>query len=155
MLVETKQYDRAIRTIHSTARWLHGRSNETFWEFFQDSREWDEDDSRREQVEGYIPHQHHPHQYTLPIEIRVGLGLSWLQLNNPDEAIVLQFEKTANEIQFRFLGKEDVSRYPEMFSEVARELQSAQIHSQALIFLSALECLDDVSLIRSRLKIGR
>lgn len=88
MMAKAKQPERAIQTIHSTSRWLHGRSSETFWDLVQDSREWDENDSRRAQVQGYIPHEHPPSQYTLPLEIRVLLGLSWLQINNPTEAMV-------------------------------------------------------------------
>ena len=60
----------SIRVIHSTSRWLRGRSSETFWDTFQDSREWDEDDTRRSQIAKYKPGEWNVSRYSLPMEIR-------------------------------------------------------------------------------------
>jgi|SRR5579859_1713627 len=78
----------SIRIIHSTSRWLRGRSSDTFWYSVTDSREWDEDDERRGQVDGYIPGKWSASRYTLPLEIRVRLGIAWLRGRNFDEALV-------------------------------------------------------------------
>ena len=45
----------SIRIIHNTSRWLRGRSSETFWDDFQDSREWDEDDASKISDSTYTP----------------------------------------------------------------------------------------------------
>ena len=78
----------SIRTIHSTSRWLRGRSSETFWDTCQDSREWDEDDTRRSQVSQYTPGEWDQSRYSLPMEIHVRLGISWLRIQNLPEAMV-------------------------------------------------------------------
>lgn len=78
----------SISTIHSTSRWLHGRSAETFWDLVTDSREWDEDDVRRSQVQSFEPGKWDPSRYSLPLEIRVHLGINWLRARNLAEAMV-------------------------------------------------------------------
>jgi general transcription factor 3C polypeptide 3 (transcription factor C subunit 4) len=78
----------SIRIIHNTTRWLRGRSSETFWDDFQDSREWDEDDARRSQITQYTPGEWNVPRYSLPMEIRVRLGISWLRIQNLPEAMV-------------------------------------------------------------------
>jgi hypothetical protein len=88
LLGKGQQWDRIIRTIHSTARWLRGRSAETFWDAQPDSCEWDYDDVRRADVKEYVPGQWDLSRYFLALEFRVQLGISWLHLNKADEAIV-------------------------------------------------------------------
>ena len=83
-----QQPTQSIRVIHSTSRWLHGRSAETFWDSLNDSREWDSDDSRRLQTRSYVPGKWDPSRYSLPMEIRVRLGINWLQAQNVNEAMV-------------------------------------------------------------------
>lgn len=78
----------SIRIIHTTSRWLRGRSSETFWDIINDSREWDEDDFRRSQVPSYISGKWDIERYSLPMEIRVRLGINWLRARNMNEAMV-------------------------------------------------------------------
>jgi hypothetical protein len=78
----------SIRIIHSTSRWLRGRSSEAFWDTYQNSREWDEDDTRRSQVSQYTPGEWNESRYSLPMEIRVRLGINWLRMQNLPEAMV-------------------------------------------------------------------
>jgi general transcription factor 3C polypeptide 3 (transcription factor C subunit 4) len=88
LLSTTAQPNLAICIIHSTSRWLHGRSSETFWDFRNDSREWDEDDIRRSEVPDYDPTKWDTSRYTLPMEIRIRLGINWVQAQNLPEAMV-------------------------------------------------------------------
>lgn len=89
-LLEEGNGPTCISTIHVTSRWLRGRYAETFWNLGpDDSREWDKDDTRRREVVGYVPGTWDVSRYTLPIEIRVRLGIAWLLVRNFDEAMVL------------------------------------------------------------------
>jgi hypothetical protein len=88
LLSTSSQPKLSIDVIHSTSRWLHGRSSETFWDMQSDSREWDEDDTRKSQTLEYDPTKWDPSRYTLPIEIRVRLGINWVQAQNLSEAMV-------------------------------------------------------------------
>jgi hypothetical protein len=89
-LLEEGNGPTCISTIHVTSRWLRGRYAETFWNLGpNDSREWDKDDTRRGEVVGYVPGTWDQSRYTLPVEIRVRLGIAWLLVRNFDEAMVL------------------------------------------------------------------
>jgi hypothetical protein len=78
----------SIQIIHVTSRWLRGRSAETFWDNVNDSREWDENDLRRSEVPSYTAEKWDMSRYSLPIEIRVRLGINWIRAQNMDEAMV-------------------------------------------------------------------
>lgn len=77
-----------IVIIHITSRWLRGRSAETFWNALNDSREWDENDTRRLEVPSFVAEKWDSSRYSLPMEIRVRLGINWLSAKNFDEAMV-------------------------------------------------------------------
>jgi len=86
----SSQYDAAIRELKSVARWLLDRDDETFWdEVTVDDREWDIDDSRRVEVSAFSVGKHPSASYgeSLPLELRVKLGLYRLQLGQHDEAM--------------------------------------------------------------------
>ena len=89
LLAPSGSAQHAIQTIHRTSRWLRGRAAESFWDTYQDSREWDEDDSRKSEVPSYVPGKWDAARYALPMEVRVHLGINWLRLQNMDEAMVL------------------------------------------------------------------
>lgn len=88
LLPKTSDPLHAIQVIQTTSRWLRGRSDETFWDDYNDSREWDEDDSRRGLVKDYDPGRWNSSRYSLPIEIRVRLGIQHLSAKNLPEAMV-------------------------------------------------------------------
>jgi general transcription factor 3C polypeptide 3 (transcription factor C subunit 4) len=88
LLAPSGSAQHAIQTIHRTSRWLRGRAAERFWDTYQDSREWDEDDSRKSEVPSYVPGKWDAARYALPMEVRVHLGINWLRLQNMDEAMV-------------------------------------------------------------------
>jgi hypothetical protein len=89
LLPKTGDPIQAIRLIHTTSRWLRGRSEETFWDDCGDSREWDENDLRRIKVKEYDAGKwDSSSRYSLPMEIRVRLGIQYLMASNLDEAMV-------------------------------------------------------------------
>jgi hypothetical protein len=91
LLSDSPTPEHSIRLIHSTSRWLRGRSGEVFWDNVNDSGEWDEGDERRSRSPYYAPGKGDVSRYTLPLEIRVRLGINWLRVNNLQEAIVSCF----------------------------------------------------------------
>lgn len=88
-----QEYQKGIFQLKSLARWLVGRGNDNFWDYFdRDDREWDrEDEPRRVQVEGFISGKYVASAYGigLPIELRAKLGVYRLEMgaDNIDEAI--------------------------------------------------------------------
>lgn len=97
-----KQYERGLKALKSTSRWLLGRKGDTMWEDFDDDdREWDAGDSpRRIKTDGYIPKQWPRDSYGLglPLELRIKLGLFRLKMGyeHKDEALVSPFEITSH-----------------------------------------------------------
>jgi hypothetical protein len=88
--------NQSIRIIHSTSRWLRGRGEEVFWDNFKDSAEWDENEERKAQFVSYIPGRWDSSRYSLPMEIRIHLGINWLRTGNVEEAMVLSYLYQSN-----------------------------------------------------------
>lgn len=85
------EYEFAHEEIKRLARWLLGRSNETFWDnITEDDREWDADNSRRLEISSFVAEKFPLTSYGdgLPIELRVKLGLYRVRLGHRDEAMV-------------------------------------------------------------------
>lgn len=85
------QYDAAIKEIKTLSRWALGRQQESWWDqVVDDDREWDADDSRRVAISHYVPGQYDGFLYgkSLPLELRVKLGLYRLRLGDFKEAMV-------------------------------------------------------------------
>src|SRR5208282_3624918 len=85
------QYDVAIKELKSLSRWVLGRQQDSWWDLVVgDDREWDADDSRRIQIQEFVPSHRKPQLYGegLPLELRIKLGLYRLRLGNYDEAMV-------------------------------------------------------------------
>lgn len=86
------QYQDAIKELKSLSRWLVGRDEESYWdEITSDDREWDDDNIRRTECPGFIPARFPLSAYgqSLPLELRVKLGLYRLHLGNYREAMVI------------------------------------------------------------------
>ena len=137
LLSNTGNPEHTIRIIHSTSRWLRGRSDELFWDTLNDSREWDNDDSRRSQFSGYVPGKWDSSSYSLPMEIRVRLGINWLRALNFVEATR----------QFQFLDNEDVDIYLDLYWDVAEALASHSHPAEALKYYAAINDRDQVHII--------
>ena len=83
LLDQSGEHEKGINQMRYLARWLLGRTHETFWDEQATDCEWDfEDEPRRVQVEEFVPGQYESYQYGygLPLEIRVKLGLFRLGL---------------------------------------------------------------------------
>ena len=134
----------AIFHLRSLARWLLGRSDETFWdEYVLDDREWDAfDDPRRLLSSDYIPGNHPIESYGdgLPLEIRAKIGIYRLRQGSDFKAEAFQ--------HFDWLEPDDedadakVKVYPDLFLEVGNALRVAKEYHQALRFLAALRKIE-------------
>lgn len=91
LYMSIKDWKQAVFAARNYARWLYLRDAETYWdEVEKDDREYDANDKRRSQIKHYQPGKFSPVTYTLPLEIRVNLGVCRMKLGNKDEAIVSQ-----------------------------------------------------------------
>lgn len=93
LLVHSSKWEEALFKLRSLSRWILGRSEETFWDTYDDDREWDFDDEpRRSDVDGFTPGQYSLETYGegLPIELRQKIGLIRLGMgvNYQAEALV-------------------------------------------------------------------
>jgi general transcription factor 3C polypeptide 3 (transcription factor C subunit 4) len=92
--IETSMFTTALLKVKSACRWLLGRSEETFWDRYNDDdREFDMlDQPRREEIAEYVANTFAIDTYGegLPLELRVKLGLFRLRLGEEhfDEAMV-------------------------------------------------------------------
>lgn len=90
LLVYIEQFKDAIHELRSLSRWLLTRSDEQFWDNFDDDREWDVESTRRLETEEY-QHEKYPdssYGMSLPLELRTKLAICRLKLEQKDEAMV-------------------------------------------------------------------
>lgn len=92
LLDRAGSYAKGITKLKSLSRWKQGRHAETFWDELDDDREFDiEDEPRRVAVPQFVQKsQDAKYGSTLPLEIRVKLGLFRLRRSKDDfkEAMV-------------------------------------------------------------------
>lgn len=95
LLGYVKQFREGIHELKSLARWLLDRSEESFWDYFNDDlvdddREWDADNVRRLEVPGFQEGKSPDASYGngLPLQLRAKLGVYRLELGQEDEAMV-------------------------------------------------------------------
>lgn len=101
MLVQMQKWDTALETITMVSRWLLGRSDETFWNWEKDDREWDaEDEPRRIKVPQFGPGNYDISSYGqgLLVELRAKLGFARLGKGSTHikEALVRVFASISN-----------------------------------------------------------
>lgn len=87
-----RSHEAGLAEIKSLSRWLLGRSSDSFWDdCVEDDREWDTDDEpRRVGFEGFVANAHDESSYgdSLPLELRIKLGVFRLQKYDIAEAMV-------------------------------------------------------------------
>ncbi|KAL7270567.1 transcription factor TFIIIC subunit tfc4 [Rhizina undulata] len=130
-----KQWAKAIQTIKSLSRWLYGRSQEKYWDkVTADDREWDTDDRPRKcQVKDFKAGEYHKETYTLPLELRVKLGLCRLKLGEEKEALM----------HFEHLKHVSPMTYGDLFQEVGDGLYEAMKYQEAIDYYSVVvECAE-------------
>ncbi|KAF1946740.1 TPR-like protein [Clathrospora elynae] len=88
LLDRAGSYGTGIARLKTLSRWAQGRQNETYWDEQKDDREFDiEDEPRRISVPQFIrTSQDAKYGSTLPLEIRVKLGLFRLRNSSDDFA---------------------------------------------------------------------
>jgi general transcription factor 3C polypeptide 3 (transcription factor C subunit 4) len=140
LLVHSSKWEEALQKLRSLARWILGRAEETFWDEYEDDREWDFDDEpRRSAVEEYDPEKYSLQAYGegLPIELRQKIGLVRLGMGLPYHAEALD--------HFEYLEPEDDSQdayvyeYPDLFREIGDALREEQLHQDALRFYEPIQ----------------
>lgn len=123
-----KRWDDAIKVLKTSARWLYGRTEEKYWDKFSDDREWDRMDTRRQLTREYVPARFDKETYTLPIELRVKLGVCRVRGGNKKEAMV----------HFEFLNDEDAVEYYDVFQEAGDALFAAKAYGEAVQYYSSV-----------------
>ncbi|KAK7521678.1 hypothetical protein IWZ03DRAFT_99387 [Phyllosticta citriasiana] len=148
-----KRYEDSIPLLKSTARYIVGRQDESYWDGLEDDREWDIDDEpRRVEVDRFVPGRYPQDAYGvgLPLEIRVKLGLFRLGLGNHNEA----------QAHFQHLEPEDASDtatvldFDDLFRDVADALTIAGCHAEALRYYKALKRIPEVPQTALRISIA-
>lgn len=139
-LLEAKDYKAALRELTTISRWLLGRSHETYWDGFDDDREWDIDDEpRREEVPEFHNGMLITERYGegLPIELQVKLGVARLGLGDQYLTEALH--------HFQHLESQDGSTvvdYADLFHEAGDALRVAGHYEQALRFYEPLKDIE-------------
>ncbi|KAI0971753.1 hypothetical protein F4678DRAFT_431779 [Xylaria arbuscula] len=140
----------ALFELKSLARWLLGRSDETFWDDWQDDdREWDIDSARRTGFQDFQYGKYLESSYGsgLPLDLRTKMGVYRLKLGDMDEAqrhIDHLDPDGPNGIQA-------LSNEPHLLAEVGSALYESDLRPKALHFFEPLlgipEILDSAALL--------
>ncbi|KAH7313249.1 RNA polymerase III transcription initiation factor complex [Stachybotrys elegans] len=91
LYASTGRYQDAIWELKALSRWLVGRGHEKYWDNWQtDDREWDADDSRRQEIPDFVSGGLEQDRYgsALPYELRIRLAIYRLRLGDQDEAFL-------------------------------------------------------------------
>ncbi|CCF57694.1 hypothetical protein KAFR_0D00470 [Kazachstania africana CBS 2517] len=116
-----------IKTIKSCARWIQHRELQTFWDDVTDDSEFDERRIKNSRYDS-LTDVEKAKSYTLPIDIRIRLGL--LRLNNEN------FIEALN--HFQFLYDEPFSDISDLHFEAALALTKAEKFQEAIDFFQPL-----------------
>ncbi|GMM27820.1 transcription factor TFIIIC subunit [Martiniozyma asiatica (nom. inval.)] len=121
-----------IKSLRQISRWIQGRETQTFW-----------DDNMANDIEFDERKLDHPRwikldeekdkDYSLPIDIRIQLGI--FRLNNKEE------EEALN--HFRILLDQDIQETPDLYYKVGMELESFALYDEALEFLVPLSYFEE------------
>lgn len=133
----------AIRVFRQLCRWMLGRDDESYWDDFDDDREWDaEDEPRRVMVPQFIPDIFPVESYGpgLPLELRVQLGILRLKQGSDHLAEAIDhLEWLEPEARDEVAN---IYEYPDLFLEAANALYAAKEHEQALRYFEALRSIE-------------
>lgn len=125
-----------IKTIKKCARWIQYRETQTFWEDVYDDSEFDNRRFRNAKFQS-LTEREKSKSYSLPIDIRVRLGL--LRLNNKNVSEAMQ--------QFQFLYEEKFDEIADLYFEVGVQLCKLDRYQEAIDFLAPLSQLDEYDTI--------
>lgn len=130
-----KAWHKTIREIKSIARWILERKDETWWDDQKDDAEFDERRLEIKRSDRGKSRVDEPEKYELPLDIRVKLLLSRLQLDDIEEA------KQHN----RFLLEADPTIYLDLFWEVGTTFMNAGYYDIGLQILYKLLQTDNTA----------
>lgn len=124
-------WQEAIHKLRALSRYLLKRSKETYWDDFDDDREWDiEDEPRRLVTEKFVPGRYELAAYGLglPIELRIKLGLFRLRsgTRHYNEALV------RTSLFFRF--SQMLMKHRDILTSSIRKMQRALWYSTMMIY---------------------
>lgn len=125
-----------IKTIKRCARWIQFRETQTFWEELSDDSEFDNRRFRNAKFQS-LTQTDKEKSYSLPIDIRIRLGL--LRLNNKNVGEAMQ--------QFHFLYEENFDEIADLYFEVGLQLAKMDKYQEATDFLSPLCQLEEYNTI--------
>jgi general transcription factor 3C polypeptide 3 (transcription factor C subunit 4) len=150
ILIQLEEYDKALKRFKSLSRWILGRGTETFWDDYDDDREWDPyPDPRRKRVRRFRLGTFDENTYGLglPIEFRVRLGV--LRILNSDAADS-HFQEGLSHLEYLFPADEDeeegwqIEDYAELYKEAGDCLRESGHHSEALRFYEPLKSIAEL-----------
>lgn len=121
-----------IKTIKKCARWIEHRETQTFWDDVTDDSEFDSRRLKNGRFDALTDNEKNK-PYTLPIDIRVRLGL--LRLGNKHVLEAMN--------HFQFLYDENFADITDLYFEVAVALTKAEKYQEAIEFFTPLLELDD------------
>ncbi|KAJ3551363.1 hypothetical protein NPX13_g11380 [Xylaria arbuscula] len=136
------------------ARWLMGRSSESFWDDWQDDdREWDIDDVRRTEYQEFKPGKYPQSSYGsgLPLDLRAKLAVYRIKLGDLDEA-----QRHMNQLDPDGPnGAHVLSNEPHLLAEIGSALYDSDLRDMTLRFLEPLLSIPDVLDSAALLAAGR
>ncbi|KAI0526612.1 hypothetical protein F5B22DRAFT_168251 [Xylaria bambusicola] len=144
----------ALFQLKSLARWLLGRSNENFWDDWQDDdREWDVDNVRRTEFQNFEPRKYPESSYGsgLPLDLRTKLGVYRLKLGDLDEA-----QRHIDHVDPEGThGRHVLSNEPHLLAEIGTALYDSDLRAMTLRFFEPLLSIPDVLDSAALLAAGR
>lgn len=127
-----------IKALKQTARWIQHRENQKFWNEYEDADiEFDDRRFANHKFEALSLDEKRK-DYTLPIDLRVQLGLFRLNCKNQNK----ENEEEAK-IHFSFLLEEPLEDMADLYKKVGMELESFGLYKEALNYLIPLSTLED------------
>ncbi|KAF2962966.1 hypothetical protein GQX73_g10607 [Xylaria multiplex] len=144
----------ALYELKSLARWLLGRSDESFWDDWQDDdREWDIDSARRIGLENFQYGKYPESSYGsgLPLDMRTKLAVYRLKLGDVGEAQrhISHIDPNGPD------GTEVLSNEPHLLAEIGCALYESELRTMALCFFEPLLNVPDVLDSAALLAAGR
>lgn len=122
-----------IKALRQISRWIQDRERQTFWdENMNHDIEFDERKFDHPRFQKLKSHEKGL-DYTLPIDIRVQLGIFRLNNKNEDEALR----------HFSILLQQAIEDTPDLFFKVGMELESFALYKDALEFLIPLSYYEE------------
>ncbi|KAG8626111.1 hypothetical protein KVT40_006512 [Elsinoe batatas] len=130
----------AIQQFKTLARRIQQRQDQTFWDDFDDDREFDfDDESRKDEVEEYdILKQTTPANDPilnpgLPVDMRVKLGLYRLALDDQHQ------DEALRHFQYLLNEADNVAEVADLFRDVADALKASDCMNEAIQFYEPLQ----------------